>query len=413
VTWTARLIEPDELAATIDLTAVAFGAGPRASDDYRRHTEPLLEPDRVFVVGDGDRLAGTAAVYSLHVALPGGTLPLAGVTEVGVLPTDRRRGALRALMAALHEQAIERGEPLAGLTASEGGIYRRFGYGVATRFQSLSIDRMSAAEADVGPATGVDRSIRLVSEDEAVTTLPQVWDRHWRRRAGEVLRPSPWWDVLALDTEHDRGDASARVIAVHDDESGVPDGFAIYRVKQGWGADHLPHELRIESIVAADDASESALLRYLLEVDLVATVRWQVAPVDLPLRWRLRDPRAVRVTGERDGLWLRPLDVASCLASRSYAAEGGLVIEVVDRGHPPVGGRLRLEAGPDGAACSATTAEADVTVAAADLGALLLGGVSWATLQRAGLVDEHSPEAVVRADSLFRVDRAPCCATDF
>jgi predicted acetyltransferase len=46
---------------------------------------------------------------------------------VVVAPTHRRRGLLTALIEAVHDQAVERGEPLAGLTASEGGIYRRFG----------------------------------------------------------------------------------------------------------------------------------------------------------------------------------------------------------------------------------------------------------------------------------------------
>src|SRR5215207_2745351 len=117
----ARLIERDELQATIDLTAVAFGAGPRAPEGYRKQSTLIAEPDRTFVVDDGDGLVGTAATFSLALALPGGgSVPLAGVTGVGVSPTHRRRGVLRALMEAVHDQARDRGEPIAGLTASEG-----------------------------------------------------------------------------------------------------------------------------------------------------------------------------------------------------------------------------------------------------------------------------------------------------
>ncbi|HET6664948.1 MAG TPA: GNAT family N-acetyltransferase, partial [Acidimicrobiales bacterium] len=186
MTWKARLIEPEELEATIDLTAVAFGVGPRANESYRKQAAMLTEPDRVFVVDDGEVLAGTAASFSMALALPGGgTLPLAGVTEVGVSPAHRRRGILRTLMEAVHDQALDRGEPVGGLTASEGGIYRRFGYGVATRYQSLSIDRPSAAEVE--PLTGdgsgppvADRGagrIRLMSDAEARPVLPAVWER--------------------------------------------------------------------------------------------------------------------------------------------------------------------------------------------------------------------------------------------
>jgi predicted acetyltransferase len=422
VTWKARLIEPGEVPATIDLTALAFAVGPRATENYRRQATRVLEPDRVFVVEDGDVLAGTAACFSMAVALPGGgALPLAGVAEVGVSPVYRRRGILRTLMEAVHDQALDRGEPIAGLTASEGTIYRRFGYGVATRFHSLSIDRRGAAEVEspVGdvadpPAAGGTSGIRMLPEPEARPALPAVWDRYWRHIPGEVARPAGWWDMLALDPEEDRDGASARFIAVHDHASGVPDGFVIYRIKQGWGSGRpLPHELTVESIAAFDDGIVAALLRFVLGVDLVGTVEWPAAPLDLPFRWRLANPRAVRVTREQDHLWLRPFDVAACLAGRRYAVEGACVLEAIDPVRPALGGRFRLEGGPDGATCRRSDAEPDLVVGVADLGGPLLGGVSWSTLRRAGLVDERTSGAVTRADGMFRSDRAPYCSTDF
>lgn len=411
MTWKARLIDPDELEATIDLTALAFAMGPRATENYRRQTAMMTEPDRVFVVEDGDVFAGTGAAYSIEVALPGGgALPLAGVSEVGVSPAHRRRGILRALMEAVHDQALDRGEPLAGLTASEGGIYRRFGYGVATRYQSLTIDRTAAAEVDGGPAG----RIRVMSDAEARPLLPEVWERYWRQVPGEVRRPPVWWDMLALDFAEDRDGASARFVAVHDGAGGAPDGFVTYRVRRGWGSGRLlPHELLVESVAATDEGVVAALLRFVLGVDLVGTVEWAAAPLDLPFRWRLANPRALRVTREVDHLWLRPLDVAACLAGRRYAIEGACVLDVVDPVRPALGGGFRLEGGPDGADCRRSDAEPDLAVGVADLGALLLGGVSWSTLHRAGLVEEGTPGAAARADRMFRPDRAPYCSTDF
>jgi predicted acetyltransferase len=411
VTWKARPIDPGELEATIDLTALAFAMGPRATENQRRQTAMMTEPDRVFVVEDGDVFAGTGAAYSIAVALPGGgTLPLAGVSQVGVSPAHRRRGILRALMEAVHDQAVDRGEPIAGLTASEGGIYRRFGYGVATRYQSLSIDRPAAAEVDGGSAG----RIRVISDAEARPLLPAVWERYWRQVPGEVRRPPVWWDMLALDFAEDRDGASARFVAVHDDADAVPDGFVTYRVRRGWGSGRLlPHELLVESVAAIDEGVVAALLRFVLGVDLVGTVEWAAAPLDLPFRWRLANPRALRVTREVDHLWLRPLDVAACLAGRSYGIEGACVLEVADPARPALGGRFRLEGGPEGADCRRSDAGPDLAVGVADLGALLLGGVSWSTLLRARLVDERTPGAAARADLMFRPDRAPYCSTDF
>ena len=408
-----RLVEPGEVDDAIRIVGAVFGNGPSPSPDYLAEVRAVTEPDRTFVVADGGRVVGTASAYTFDVALPGGAVPMAGITEAGVLPTHRRRGMLSSLIAALEDHARERGEPLAGLTASEATIYRRFGYGVATRFHSLTIDARRVAhlpDAEAGIADPA--AVRLVTEDEAATQLPAVWDRHWRRTPGVVSRNPAWWRMLALDVPHQRGGASGRYVAVHE-TGGDADGFVVYRLTPEWGHAGARFDLRIDGLAAASPAVEAALVRYALSVDLVATVSWLVAPVDGTLRWQVADARAVQVVAERDGLWLRPLDVAACLSARRYAAEGGLVIGVVDAARPDVGGTFRLDAGPDGAACSRTDREPEVVVRLAELGSLLLGGVRWAVLRDAGLIEERAPGAVDRADGLFRTGRAPWCATDF
>ncbi len=408
MTWTPRPIDPDELDAVIDATAVGFGVGPVAPADYRSFVRATAEPGRTFVVTDGGRIVGTAGAYTFDIALPGGTVPLTAVTEAAVLPSHRRRGVLSALLDALHDDGIARGEPLAGLTASEGGIYRRFGYGVAARYQSLRLDAPRAGEVD----DARPGEVRLVGEAEAASVLPAVWDRHWRRTPGEVGRWPGWWAAHALDVEHDRYGASARFLAVHG-PAGDDDGFLVYRIRQEWTPGGPRHELRIEDLAAADDAVEAALLRYAVAVDLVTTVTWHAAPVDLPLRWRLADPRCLEVTAERDLLWLRPLDVAACLSARGYATEGSVVVEVVDDRRPATGGRFVLDAGPEGAECSRTDRPADLALRAPELGALLAGGVTWTTLARAGLVTERAPGALARADRMFQAASAARCATAF
>ncbi|HEX6419236.1 MAG TPA: GNAT family N-acetyltransferase [Acidimicrobiales bacterium] len=427
MSWSPRLIRPDELPAVVDLLALGFGEGPVAPPEIRAAVEAVAEVDRTFVVEDEGRLVGTAAAYTFNLALPGGTVPMAAVTEVAVSPTHRRRGLLTALLEAVHDQALQRGEPLAGLTASEGGIYRRFGYGVATRYHQVRIDAHRSAEltplrvagagdgSDPRPGAGRGHAahgrIRFVSEDEAAGILPAVWDRHWRRTPGEVDRTAGYWAEHALDTPQARAGASARFIAVHDDAAGQPDGFAVYRIAQDSGPTGTSQEARLVWLAAASDPVEAALLRFVLDVDLVGTVTWS-APVDMPLRWRLADPRAVTVTAERDLLWLRPLDVPRCLAARRYAAEGEVVIAVVDD-RRDAGGRFRLAGGPAGAVCERTGDVPDLTLAVADLGALLAGGTTWDALARAGRIVEHRAGTVDRADAMFRPERAAYCSTDF
>ena len=412
MTWKPRLIDPDELRTVIDLTSLVFGVGQHAPKSYVEGFEKVVEPDRTFVVDDGGTIAGTGASYSFDLALPGGgAVPMAAVTEVGVLSTHRRQGILTALMEAVLDQAIERDEPVAGLTASEGTIYRRYGYGVAAGYQTVDVHR-ALARADLVPVDDPGR-VRFVSETEAATLLPALWERSWRRVPGELSRNASWWEALALDPDDDRGGASSRYLVAHEGADGTPDGFAVYRLKHGVANGRHDNELQVHDLMADDDAVEAALLRYLLDVDLVDRLLWFVAPVDLPLRWRLVDSRAVDVVRQRDHLWLRVLDVARSLGSRTYATDDGVVIEVLDQRRPEVGGAFRLDGGRDGAECARTTAEPDVVVDVATLGSLLLGGVTWAVLRRAGQVDERTGGAVDRLDALFRPTRAPYCGTDF
>src|SRR5581483_10736950 len=97
-------------------------------------------------VDEGGATVGGAGAFSFRMTVPGGTtLPTAGVTLVGVLPTHRRRGILRSMMRAQLDDIHERGEPLAALWASEETIYGRYGYGLASLILQFEIQRLHGA----------------------------------------------------------------------------------------------------------------------------------------------------------------------------------------------------------------------------------------------------------------------------
>ena len=105
---------------------------------------PLPE-ERVHVATDGGAIVAGAGAFEFGLTIPGGPVPTAGVTVVGVLPTHRRRGIVRELMSAQLKDAHARGEPIAALWASEGGFYGRFGYGMASVCADVEISKDHAA----------------------------------------------------------------------------------------------------------------------------------------------------------------------------------------------------------------------------------------------------------------------------
>src|SRR5437867_1253982 len=124
-----RVPAEEELRTT--LAAADAASGLELRDDDFEVARPQVSVDRTIGAYDGGRAIGVATSLDFELTVPGGQLPMAGVTWVGVLPTHRRRGVLRELMRLQLEDLRRRGEPLAGLWASESLIYGRFGYGLS------------------------------------------------------------------------------------------------------------------------------------------------------------------------------------------------------------------------------------------------------------------------------------------
>jgi predicted acetyltransferase len=151
----------------------------------------------------------------------------------------------------------------------------------------------------------------------------------------------------------------------------------------------------------------------LLAMDLIETVTLWSHPLDDPLQYLLTDPRQVRTTGIRDGMWARVLDVPAALSARRYASEVDVVLVV----HDPFlhrGGRFRLRGGPDGAECvRVDVGGPTVAVEVATLGPLLFGGERATTLARARLLATEDPAALRSVDLAFQAERLPFHGTEF
>jgi predicted acetyltransferase len=129
------------------LQAIGQYFGMQLNDEAIERFLKVLPLDRMHAARENGTIVGGAGAFPWDMSIPGGSLPTAGVTVVGVYPTHRRRGVLRAMMRAQLDDAHERGEPLAALWASEETIYGRFGYGIAAWVGQVTIPRVYASFA--------------------------------------------------------------------------------------------------------------------------------------------------------------------------------------------------------------------------------------------------------------------------
>jgi len=400
-----RPIEPDELAAFHRAISQGFGHDGDAKPEQLEHFAAINPLETSLAAFDRGHVVATFGSYDLELTMPGGqAVPMAGTTHVTVHPTHRRRGILTEMMRRHLDQAIERGQPLAGLWASEERIYGRFGYGIAATGLELTIPDYTVELASSDPAI----TVHPLTAEEAATILPPIYATARTGIAGSVVRTDDWWTHRRLPDPASRRGGAGMLRYVVAERAGEPVGYLAFRLKElePWGEG----ETGIAELMSFDDDVRRALWSFALNVDLHRNIRWWNAPIDEPALLEIDRFRKVRQR-PLDCLWLRPLDIQTVLEARSYDRDGQLVIGVVDR-FGPTAGTYQIEVVDGVGRCQATSAAPEVELAVEELGRLLLGGGSAVQLARAGLV-AGAADAVARLHDLLVTRAAPHCPEVF
>lgn len=403
-----RPVEYDEFAAFRDVLANAFGGPPDEESDARERE--LLEFDRTLAAFDGEVAVGSAGAFSLDLTVPGGSVPTAGVTWVGVLPTYRRRGVLTAMMRRQLDDIHAAGmEPIAALWASEPPIYGRFGYGHAAPVVRLSVPRSANTLRPVPAAA--DLRARLVDPEEAVPLVAPVYDHDRARRPGMFALPDSWQQIRTYLAAHEREGASGLRTVLLEDGDGVR-AYGRYVTRAEWTASGPESTVVVREVHACDAAAVAAVWTYLLDIDLSAKIEVRLRPIDDPLLGLLVNPRRAAISLS-DGLYVRVVEVGPALAARTYTAPIDVVLDVRDEFCPWNAGHWRLAGDATGASCERTVQPADVQLDVRELGAAYLGGTSLFALADAGFVVEHTAGAVRELSTALRHEPAPWCPIIF
>jgi len=405
-------LAPDRLRDLLELDQWAFPSSDSFEDVLK--VPCPLSWDRTFGVIDPARPERLLAVHSSYpfgdCPVPGGRLPVAGLTWVGVHPEQRRRGILRTMIEAHFQHCLAWGEPVSLLTASEPAIYGRFGYGLAAHQVNLTIPRGAALRA----VTGSDEIEVRVEHCTAQRHRDLVSRLHAAiDRPGWVTRETPelvniWMHESPI---FHPGFESGRILVA--ERGGEEVGYALFRRKSSWGAAGPEGTVKVSEVVGLDAATTHALWTRLLDFDLTTEVTTNALALDDPLLSMLLDIRAARPV-MHDNVWVRVLDVAQALSGRRYAADVDVVLEVSDDLVPANTGRWRLSAAAFGhATVERTDDEPDLSLDIRELGAAYLGGIRLSQLADSGLVGVHSAAALDRATAAFGWTQLPVASWVF
>lgn len=397
-----RLVPADDAAFPAWLQVVTRGfqdaertdaqiEATRERSRYRRNTG-VYDPSAPMA----DSPVATIASWIADLTVPGGAdLPSAAISAVTVSPTHRRRGIARAMLEGELRAAHGAGAPMAMLTVSESTLYGRYGFAPAAASASWRIEARRAVWIGPRPEGRVD----FISRSRVRELMAPLHERLRRHIAGEIAVEGGFWDRLAGTWPGDEHATSKRAVQ-YTDAAGEVRGLAVYAVRENHD-DFTKATVTLHYLLAETDDAYAALWRFLLELDLVAEVHASELSVDEPLLWMIADQRAATVT-VRDHQYVRILDVPRALEARAFGAPGLIALDVSD----PLaitGGRFLLEVDAEGrgrvsawVSDEAPAGAVEVALGIAELSAAYLGGVSLATLARAGRVETTDSAAAAR-----------------
>jgi predicted acetyltransferase len=292
-------------------------------------------------------------------------------------------------------------EPIATLYASEGAIYRRYGYGPASLSGVISLPRANASFYDAPPSTG---STRHVTEEEALELFPPIYDRVAAETPGMLSRSREWWESRRLPTGFSKGEVFKAVLEI----DGRAEGYALYSIESDMQNMISRSVLQVREALGATATATREIWRFILDVDWIETVRASWIPPDHPLFLLLTEPRRMAYQAG-EALWCRLVDVGEALRLRGYRAGDAVVLDVVDEYCPWNEGRWEVS----GDGVEQTKSKADLRLPVDMVGSVYLGGFTFADLERAGRVEVLRDGAVARADALFGSDRHPWCPEIF
>ena len=392
-----RTVTTDEFVQWVRAEARAHG---NRLDNDPEVLRPHFDLDRSIAVFDHGSIIGGAHTHRLEMSIPGGSAVIAGVANIAVQPTHTRRGVMTRMMHHQIKDIHERGEPLAALFARESVIYGRFGYGMGSFHERWMIERQYNGYARPHESAG---RIVFVDPVDIPKELPDVFRRSTIDRPGVFQRATHHWERDSQAPEHRQGGPGGLFYAAYED-GGRIDGYVTYRTSGT--------TLVVNELMAATKEANTALWRFCFDVDLFICTEALKRPVDDPLPWMLADPRRLQ-RSTRDGMWVRLIDVSASLKLRRYMQSDRLVMEVRDELCPWNEGRFELEGSSEGATCRASSSAPDLVITVAGLASAYLGTVSFSRLSQAGLVDERTPGALLRADRMFAVQYQPWTPHNF
>lgn len=267
-----------------------------------------VEADRHTIWGYtvDEQVAGKVHVVPFETFINGDKFAMGGIGAVATWPEYRRSGIAKQLMYRSIEDMYEQGQTVSFLHPFHVGFYRKQGWELIATRRHYTIPTVDLKRKWQGKGY-VRRS------DKNIELLNPIYETYAKRYNGMLVRDDYWWNnkVLADDLLE---------IAVAYDETGVAEGYVIYKVRD--------NTFTIQDIAYTTTNAWNVLFEFVSNHDSMATNVKMVAADDDLLNYILENPRFETKTNPY--FMGRIVDVAGFLHQFTFSEEQAAVTLYVE-----------------------------------------------------------------------------------
>lgn len=349
-------------------------------------------PADMRLVRVGGRVVAGAVLVAMGQWFGGRSVPMTGVTAVGVVPEYRGRGVGSALMRAVVEEMHGRGVPLSGLYPATQPVYRRMGYEQAGTWTTYKVATGSLAlrERDVEiERLGPFETQEQVDQGQAM--LAPVYTEVARHEAGHLDRGRWAWQRALWPLLRPTYTFCAR-------RGDRIEGYINFAQVPQPGSNF--YDLSCRELVALTPGALRGLLSLLSNHRSMARSVYIVAPPAGHIHMMTHEQDLQVDTALR---WMtRVIDVKAALEARGYPPSLAATarFRVRDDVLSANSGTYVLRVAEGRGEVTAEGGDSDVELDIRGLAALYTGHASGLQLRQAGLAD-GAPEALASLSALF------------
>ena len=385
------------------LDAVAFPDQSRTAAD---RTAAVLNDarcplDRYFLASVGGAVVGGFRILPLEMRVGPrgkGWIQVGGVSRLGVYPHFRRQGLAGGVLRLLLRQAHDQGDLLSLLYPTSFGLYRRYGYAIASRHVLYSVPPSSF------PDSTAREHIRPATPEDAAA-INRCYEKQMFCDQGLIRRTGREWHRLLSGSNTARSDSSW----VYVREDGVIEGFLS---TQYHATSHYAlHRLSVGEWFVTSGTAIQAFLGFFRAQSASVELVQLPAPVAARLESALVEPAWA---GDPDVLpWRQPIGkicsslvgriirLHEAIAARGFGEDGAINLLVEDWSLPENSGYYSLHTvDGKGELRAAEERSADVRLDISVLSALYCGSTSAEQARVFGQL-EASKEAAAQLDRML------------